>query len=86
MIRQRTVHEQDGRRLSACAALHDINLAARYCSHVLMLFGQGDWCAGTTADLLSESSLERLYGCPVERIESSSGSRFHPITIGTGRH
>ena len=63
---------------SAFCALHDINLAARYCSHVLMLFGNGEWCAGETGDMLSETSLEKLYGCPVERFESATGPRFHP--------
>jgi iron complex transport system ATP-binding protein len=63
---------------SAFAALHDINLAARYCSHVLMLFGDGEWRAGPTGEMLSEQSLARLYSCPVERLESTSGPRFHP--------
>lgn len=74
MIRDHTRH---GNR-SALAALHDINLAARYCSHVVMLFGDGDWCAGEAPSMLTEASLEQLYGCPVERLESSSGPRFHP--------
>jgi len=63
---------------SAFAALHDINLAARYCSHILMLFGDGEWSAGPTADMLNENSLARLYHCEVERLESASGPRFHP--------
>ena len=77
MIRERT---QLGAR-SALAALHDINLAARYCSHVVMLFGDGDWCAGPADAMLSESSLERLYHCRVERLESTSGPRFHPASL-----
>jgi iron complex transport system ATP-binding protein len=60
--------------------LHDINLAARYCTHAIMLFGDGEWCAGAAADMLSESSLQELYGCPVERIDSSNGPRFHPCS------
>jgi iron complex transport system ATP-binding protein len=63
---------------SAFAALHDINLAASYCSHVVMLFGEGEWCAGETSKMLSESSLEKLYKCRVERLEGSRGPRFHP--------
>ena len=63
------------------ASLHDVNLAARYCSHVVMLFGDGEWCAGETMDMLSEESLERLYRCPVERLDSSSGPRFHPNPV-----
>jgi iron complex transport system ATP-binding protein len=76
MIRQRSTQGANG----ALAALHDINLAARYCSHVVMLFGNGDWCAGPTLDMLSEASLERLYRCPVERLESAQGPRFHPAS------
>jgi iron complex transport system ATP-binding protein len=76
MIRERT----RGAACSALAALHDINLAARFCSHALMLFGDGDWCAGPAADMLTEASLERLYGCPVERLESRDGPRFHPAS------
>jgi iron complex transport system ATP-binding protein len=63
---------------AAIAALHDVNLAARYCTHVLMLFGDGNWCAGETGDMLTETSLEQLYQCPVEGIETASGTRFHP--------
>jgi iron complex transport system ATP-binding protein len=76
MIHQRT---QDGPS-SAFAALHDINLAARYCSHVVMLFGDGNWSAGRTEEMLNESSLETLYGCPVERLEGAGGPRFHPAS------
>jgi iron complex transport system ATP-binding protein len=74
MIRR---HCEDGDRSAFCA-LHDINLAARYCSHVLMLFGNGEWCAGPAGEMLDEQSLERLYGCPVERLEGREGPRFHP--------
>jgi iron complex transport system ATP-binding protein len=74
MIRDLVTH--DGH--SALAALHDINLTARYCSHVLMLFGNGDWCAGRCEDMLSEDSLEKLYNCPVERVEGRSGARYYP--------
>lgn len=62
----------------ALAALHDINLAARFCTHVLMLFGNGEWCAGSCEEMLSEASLEKLYNCPVERVEGRSGPRFYP--------
>ena len=74
MVREH-VQRADG---SALAALHDINLAARYCSHVVMLLGNGEWCAGETGAMLDETSLERLYGCPVERLEGSQGPRFNP--------
>jgi iron complex transport system ATP-binding protein len=63
---------------SAMIALHDVNLAARYCSHILMLFGNGDWQAGPVSELLSLENLERLYQCPVESVQTSGGKRFLP--------
>lgn len=63
---------------SAMIALHDVNLAARYCSHILMLFGDGDWQAGSVDELLSLENLERLYQCPVEAVQTSAGKRFLP--------
>jgi len=63
---------------SAIAALHDINLAARFCTHIVMLFGDGQWGAGSSGEMLTEASLERLYGCRVEKAVGSSGSWFYP--------
>jgi len=77
MIQERTKQGSH----AAFAALHDINLAASYCSHVIMLFGEGEWRAGRTQDLLSESTLEKLYKCRVERLEGTSGPRFHPAPV-----
>ncbi len=74
MIRERI--QRGG--FTAIAALHDINLAARYCSHILMLLGNGDWIAGRREDMLNEVNLEKLYGCPVEMIQGKHGARFHP--------
>ena len=62
----------------AMVALHDVNLAARYCSHILMLSGNGNWQAGLAGELLEPGNLERLYQCPVEAVETSSGTRFLP--------
>jgi iron complex transport system ATP-binding protein len=66
-----------GQRL-AIAATHDINLAACYCSHVLMLFGDGEWGAGPAPEMFTQWKLQRLYQCPVEMIETPAGMRFHP--------
>lgn len=68
--------QEDGRY--AMIALHDVNLAARYCSHILMLFGDGDWQAGPADELLSIENIERLYQCPVEVVQTPAGQRFLP--------
>jgi len=62
----------------AMIALHDVNLAARYCSHILLLYGDGDWQAGPVSELLTLENLERLYQCPVETVQTLAGRRFLP--------
>lgn len=58
--------------------LHDPNLASRYCSHVMMLFGNGEWLAGTAEDLLTETTLSRLYQHPVGVLEGAGRKVFVP--------
>ena len=67
----------------AIAAMHDVNLAACYCSHVLMLFGDGDWTAGPAAKMFTGPNLERLYQCPVQMVDTPDGKRFHPSFVDT---
>jgi iron complex transport system ATP-binding protein len=59
-------------------AMHDVNLASRYCDHILMLFGDGGWLAGAASELLNQQNLERLYQCPVETVQTPTGMRFLP--------
>jgi len=66
------------RQRAAITALHDVNLAARYCSHILMLSGEGQWQAGPADELLNLDNLEQLYQCPVESVMTSAGVRFYP--------
>jgi iron complex transport system ATP-binding protein len=44
------------------ASCHDINLAARFASHVLLL-GEGFYYAGSTQEVLNPDVLSRVYGC-----------------------
>jgi len=80
MIRQLCL-QQDG---IAIAALHDVNLALSYCSHALLLLGSGQWQAGPIEEMLNEISLERTYGCAVERLQGKTGPRFYPISPPAG--
>ncbi len=45
---------------------HDLNLTARYCDHVLMLFGDGETMQGKLSQILTEENLTRLYGHPIQ--------------------
>jgi iron complex transport system ATP-binding protein len=54
---------------AALMALHEVNLATCYCSHVLMLYGNGEWEAGPTEQLLDAERLSRLYRCRVRLVD-----------------
>lgn len=58
--------------------LHDVNLAARYCSHALLLFGDGQWCAGPVDAMLSAATLTRLYRHPVIAVATPAGVAYLP--------
>lgn len=63
---------------SLVMALHDVNLVARYCDHVLMLFSNGEVKFGDCASLLQADTLSKLYGYPIERISSQGQDIFIP--------
>jgi len=58
--------------------IHDINLAARFCSHLLLLMPDGQVMTGSVAELLSVDVLELMYGHPMVRIENEHGLAFLP--------
>ncbi|MFU8877865.1 MAG: ABC transporter ATP-binding protein [Wenzhouxiangellaceae bacterium] len=57
-------------------ALHDVNLATCYCTDVLMLFGDGKWECGPTAEMLTEHRLSRLFGCPMRAVSDGRQTVF----------
>ncbi|MBF0256592.1 MAG: ABC transporter ATP-binding protein [Gammaproteobacteria bacterium] len=59
-------------------SLHDPNLAQRCCNRVLLLYGDGRWQAGSSAELLTQEKLEQVYGCRVAVHHSAQGVLFMP--------
>lgn len=57
---------------------HDPTLAARFCDHALLLFGEGRCLHGSAPELLDETHLSDLYGHPMLRIDGPHGSIFSP--------
>ena len=57
-------------------SLHDINLAARFCDHVLLLSGEGETQSGTSEDILNEDNLKHTYQHPIKIIRSGEQSIF----------
>ena len=60
------------------AVLHDPGFAARYCNRALLLFGDGEWLAGTASDVITETSLTRLYGHPLRELCADGQRWFVP--------
>ena len=58
--------------------LHDINLAARFCDHLILLLGDGEVVYGSTEAMLCEDYLHRLYRHCIVEIESDKGRAFLP--------
>ncbi len=59
--------------------LHDLNLAARWCDHLLLLYPNGDACWGTRDSMLVPSALERLYQQRLAVVEVEGAPVFVPI-------
>lgn len=64
------------RQKCAMMALHEVNLATCYCSHCLMLFGDGQWLAGPTDELLTAENLSRLYQCHMRLVDDGEHKVF----------
>ena len=66
-----------GRVVLMC--LHDLNLAARWCDHLLLLYPDGEACWGPATDMLVPSVLERLYGQRLATAEIDGAPVFGPV-------
>jgi iron complex transport system ATP-binding protein len=60
-------------------SLHDINLAARFADHALLLLGNGNVAYGPVAEVLNSQQLEALYGHPLEELRTAAGRAWLPL-------
>lgn len=63
---------------SAVIVLHEVNMAARFCDHVVALKGGRLVLQGSPADLMQPAVLERIYGLPMQVLTRPDGN---PIAI-----
>jgi len=70
--------ELAARAQAVIMVLHDINLAARFCDHLLLLFGSGQSCQDAPATVLNGENLQKLYGHPLQRLEVNGRNVFLP--------
>jgi iron complex transport system ATP-binding protein len=59
-------------------ALHDVNLAARFCDHALLLLGEGEALAGPAGTVLLREHLQRAYGYPLLELATPHGAAWLP--------
>ncbi|HEA51042.1 hypothetical protein LCGC14_2027940 [marine sediment metagenome] len=71
--------DQAGTGKTVFLCLHDLNLAARWCSHVLLLYTSGDACWGPAETMLEPSALEQLYDQKLITVEVDGASLFVPV-------
>ena len=58
----------DDDRRSVLVSLHDVNLASRFADRCLLLFGDGRWELGESAEVLEGERLSALYGTVMEAV------------------
>jgi iron complex transport system ATP-binding protein len=58
------------------ASLHDPTLAARFADRVLLLFGDGQWRAGTVNEVLTADTLSELYLTPMHEMMANGHKAF----------
>lgn len=59
--------------------LHDVNLAARFCDRLLLMYGNGETQLGPTAQVLTPANLKRLFGIEVAAIPWQGGTVYQPV-------
>lgn len=71
---------QQSKQKVVIAACHDINLVARYATHVLLL-GQSQVWQGCVDQVLQPQYLQLAFGCPFDVIISGGQRVFMPTTM-----
>ncbi|MBQ0833564.1 ABC transporter ATP-binding protein [Marinobacter sp.] len=74
------LRQQAGNGKTIFMCLHDLNLAARWCSHVLLLYTNGDACWGPADSMLKSSALEKLYNQKLITVEADGAPVFVPVS------
>lgn len=71
--------EQAAQGSAVMMCLHDLNLAARWCDHILLLYPNGEACWGPRDTMLVPSALERLYQQRLATVQVEGAPVFVPI-------
>ncbi|OII59889.1 histidinol phosphatase [Streptomyces sp. CC53] len=72
--------------VTSVVALHDLNLAARYCDHLVVLRQGRVVAAGTPAEVLTGELIAAVYGVRVTVTDPDADGRPHIRVLGTLTH
>lgn len=61
------------------ASLHDLNAAARFATHALLLSGRGEWSAGPAAEALTAERLSALFDTPIDLLQIAPDTRLFAV-------
>ncbi len=72
------IDQLDCNRQTTAMVLHEPALAARLCSHLLLLFDDGSYLAGETDQVATAENMTRLYGTPFQQLRNGKILLFYP--------
>lgn len=75
----RLLSEQANAGCGVMMCLHDLNLAARWCDQILLLYPDGEACWGPRDAMLVPQALERLYGQRLTTVRVDGAPVFVPV-------
>lgn len=75
----RLLTEQANAGCGVIMCLHDLNLAARWCDQILLLYPDGEACWGPRDAMLEPQALERLYGQRLTTAQVNGAPVFVPV-------
>ena len=60
------------------SSLHDVNIAAQFASHALLLYGDGRWRFGAADETLDAAALSELYDAPMLAVSAGGRTWYVP--------
>lgn len=75
----RLLTEQASAGCGVMMCLHDLNLAARWCDQILLLYPDGEACWGPRDVMLVPDALEKLYGQRLTTVKVDGAPVFVPV-------
>lgn len=67
------------KRRAAVLALHDLNLAVTYCTHLVLMYPDGALCWGRNEEIFQVQALEKLFQQKLAVIQTHDGPWLRPI-------